>query len=131
MNRVLILVLLFSKFCLAEEIYFSCERYQSCFNNECNTESKNFDFQINTKTGEMSNFPIFISPVCRLQDNLKISYSIDDRRASTVCETGNSSSVLTLSRRSLKLDVTNTYQREGVILSTSSSTCKKANKKQF
>ena len=131
MNKILILFLIFSKFGFAEEIYFSCERQQSCFNNECDSIKQFFDIQVNTKTGEMSNFPVFIAPGCMDSDSLKISYSVNDISITTTCEDTLKSSSLKLSRRSLKLSVTTIYQREGLNMSQNSSICKKSNKRQF
>ena len=131
MKKTLILFLLFSKFGFAEQIYFSCERYQVCHNSECSVEPKNFDILLNTKTGEMSDFPISIASHCMDSDSLKVEYSIDEIKATTSCKTDNGTSILILSRRSLKLDTTTTFYRNGMTIFSHFATCKKANKKQF
>jgi hypothetical protein len=93
----LIFAFMFSATAFSQIIYLSCNGTLSC--QGCSDSKKVFDLAVNTKSGEMSEFPINVAFGCSSSSQLKETFSITETVAIHKCSTPNFTSSLTLSRR--------------------------------
>lgn len=94
---LLVFSLMFSATAFSQIIYLSCSGTLSC--QGCSDSKKVFDLAVNTKSGEMSEFPIDIAFGCSSSSQPTETFSITETVAVHKCSTSNFISNLTLSRR--------------------------------
>lgn len=94
---IFIFLFIFSTSAFAQLAYLSCNGTLSC--QGCSDSKKTFDLVINTKSGEMSDFPIVIAHGCASAYEPKENYTITETTATHKCISPNMTSSLILSRR--------------------------------
>lgn len=94
---IFILLITFPASAFAQLAYLSCNGTLSC--QGCSDSKKTFDLVINTKSGEMSDFPIVIAHGCASLYEPKESFTITETTATHKCISPNITSTLILSRR--------------------------------
>lgn len=96
-KAIFIFLITFSTSAFSQLAYLSCNGTLSC--QGCSDSKKAFDLVINTKSGEMSDFPIVIAHGCASLYEPKESYTITETTATHKCMSPNMTSTLILSRR--------------------------------